>query len=143
MAKIAIIEDDQLLSQMYSKKFEKDGYEVINAEDGEEGLKLIKKHKPNLVLLDIMMPKMNGLQVLQAIKEDPDEQVKTTPVIMLTNLGRTDEDVHRGLELGAVSYLVKRKVKPVDVVIKVKEILRASGYDKLLDIPQSSESKGS
>lgn len=133
MAKIAIIEDDALLSEMYSQKFKKDGYQVVRASDGEQGLKLIKQERPNLILLDIMMPKMNGLQVLQAIKADPDNQIKNTPIILLTNLGRSMQDVNRGLELGAVAYLIKSQVKPADVVAKVKEVLAASGQDQLLE----------
>ncbi len=132
MATIAIIEDDALLAQMYSQKFKKDGYQVVSATNGEDGLKLVKEQKPALVLLDIMMPKMNGLQVLKAIKEDPDEQISSTPVILLTNLARDDKDVSRGLELGAATYLVKSKVKPTQVVAKAKEVLEASGQDHLL-----------
>lgn len=128
MAKIAIIEDDTLLAEMYSQKFQKDGYQVMRAGDGQEGLALIKQQKPNLILLDIMMPKMNGLQVLQAIKADPDKQIKNIPVVLLTNLAREMQDVNRGLELGAVAYLIKSQVKPADVVIKVKEIL--AGYTR-------------
>ncbi len=129
---IAIIEDDALLIQMYSQKFKKDGYQVVSATNGEDGLRLVREQKPALVLLDIMMPKMNGLQVLKAIKEDPDEQISATPVILLTNLARNDKDVNRGLELGAATYLVKSKVKPTQVVAKAKEVLEASGQDRLL-----------
>ena len=131
MAKIAIIEDDALLAEMYSQKFKKDGYEVVRAGDGEQGLKLIKQEKPNLILLDIMMPKMNGLQVLQAIKADTDEQIRNIPTILLTNLARGMHDVNKGLELGAVAHLIKSKVKPVDVVAKVKEVLAASGQNQI------------
>lgn len=137
MAKIAIIEDDALLAEMYTQKFKKDGYEVARAKDGEEGLKLIKQEKPNLILLDIMMPKMNGLQVLQAVKADPDEQIKNIPVILLTNLARGMQDVNKGLELGAVAYLIKSQVKPADVVAKVKEIL--AGYARE-EVPKVKES---
>ena len=133
MAKIAIVEDDALLAQMYSQKFKKDGYEVIRADDGKKGLELIKQEKPSLVLLDIMMPEMNGLEVLKALKEDSDNKINSIPVILLTNLARGDKDVNRGLELGAVTYLIKRKVKPAEVVLKVKEVLKASGEN---DIPR-------
>ncbi len=129
---IAIIEDDALLSDMYAKKFKKDGFEVLTAFDGKEGLRLIREEKPDLVLLDIMMPEMNGLEVLKAVKDDSDEEINSTPVILLTNLARGKEDVNRGLELGAVTYLVKSKVKPAAVVTKVKEVLEASGEDHLL-----------
>ncbi len=132
MTKIAIIEDDALLAQMYTQKFKKDGFEVIRADDGKKGLALIKQEKPSLILLDIMMPEMNGLEVLKAVKDDSDEEINSIPVILLTNLSRGKEDVNRGLELGAVTYLVKSKVKPPEVVTKVKEVLEASGEDPLL-----------
>ena len=132
MTKIAIIEDDALLAQMYAQKFKKDGFEVVMANDGKQGLALVKKEMPSLVLLDIMMPEMNGLEVLKAIKDDPDQKIKSIPVILLTNLARGTEDINRGLELGAVTYLVKSKVKPTGVVTKVKEVLEASGEDRLL-----------
>lgn len=132
MTKIAIIEDDALLAQMYAQKFKKDGFEVVMANDGKQGLTLVKKEMPSLVLLDIMMPEMNGLEVLKAIKDDPDQKIKSIPVILLTNLARGTEDINRGLELGAATYLVKSKVKPTGVVIKVKEVLEASGEDRLL-----------
>lgn len=130
MAKVLIIDDDQLLVTMYEEKFEKDGYEVSTAFNGEEGLKKIKKEKPTLVLLDIMMPKMNGLEVLETIKKD--RKIKNIPVILLTNLARGKEDVHKGLELGAVAYLVKSQVKPSQVVAKAKEVLAGS----ISDIPE-------
>lgn len=129
MAKILLIEDDALLVRMYQKKLELDGYEVHVANNGEDGLKIFKDTKPNLVLLDVMMPKMNGFEVLEAAKNDDD--IKETPVILLTNLGSSDEDIEKGLELGAVAYLIKSNVTPAIVVAKVKEILKASGADHI------------
>ncbi len=134
MAKIALVEDDALLSEMYAQKLKKDGYEVVSAADGEEGLRLIRQEKPSLILLDIMMPKMNGLQLLTTIKKDPDNKIRNTPVILLTNLARDEKDINRGLELGAVTYLVKSQVKPADVVLRVKEVLKASGQNDLLTL---------
>ncbi len=127
MAKILIVEDDTLLSNMYAQKFKKDGFEVTTAGNGEVGLSKVKSDKPDLVLLDIMMPKMNGLQVLEKMKADA--EVKEIPVILLTNLARGVEDANKGLELGAVAYLVKSKVQPTEVVAKVKHVLKASGKD--------------
>jgi DNA-binding response OmpR family regulator len=125
-SKIVVVDDDQLLVSMYKQKLAKDGYQVSVALNGKEGLKKIKEEKPTLVLLDIMMPKMNGLEVLAALKSDP--QIKNTPVILLTNLARDEEDINKGLEMGAVAYLIKSQIKPSQVVSKVKEIL--SGYSK-------------
>lgn len=132
MLKILLVDDDPLLTEMYAQKLKKDGYEVLRAANGEEGLQQLKQHKPNLVLLDIMMPKVNGLDVLKTIKADPDQQIQNTPVILLTNLARNMKDINFGLELGAVTYLVKSRVKPDQVVAKVKEVLEASGHDHIL-----------
>jgi len=130
MAKVLIIDDDRLLVTMYEQKFRKDGLEVITALNGGDGLKKIKEEKPALVLLDIMMPKMNGLEVLGEVKKDP--EIKNIPVILLTNLARDsgEEDIEKGLELGAVTYLVKSQLRPSQVVVKVKEILAATKRDE-------------
>lgn len=130
MAKILIVDDDALLVRMYQKKFENDGYGVITADDGDAALTKISESKPDLILLDIMMPKVNGLQLLAILKEN--EETSNIPVILLTNVGGSDEDVARGLELGAVAYLVKASNRPKAVVEKVKEILK--GYVR--EIPQ-------
>jgi len=132
MAKILIVEDDQLLVTMYKQKFEKDGYEVSTAFDGVEGLKKIREEKPTLVLLDIMMPRMHGLEVLEEAKRDP--ETKDIPIVLLTNLARGEEDINRGLELGAIAYLVKSQLRPSQVVAKVKELLAASARN---DIPKA------
>jgi DNA-binding response OmpR family regulator len=127
MTKILLIEDDALLIRMYQKKLELDGYEVVLASDGEDGLKKFKSVQPDLVLLDVMMPKMNGFDVLTAAKKDKDTQ--NIPVILLTNLGSNDKDTEKGLELGAVAYLIKSNIVPADVVAKIKEILKARGVE--------------
>lgn len=124
MAKILLVDDDALLVRMYQKKLENDGYTVAVASDGDIALAKVAEFKPDLMLLDIMMPKVNGLQVLRTLKEHT--ETSTIPVVLLTNLGGGNEDVNRGLELGAVAYLVKASNKPKEVVEKVKEIL--GGY---------------
>ena len=133
MAKILLIDDDPLLVRMYQKKLENDGYMVATAGDGEEGLAKVAQYLPDLILLDIMMPKMNGLLVLNKLKEDT--TTAKIPVVLLTNVGSSDEDAEQGLEMGAVAYLVKAVNRPSTVVSKVKEIL--SGYVR--DIPQVKE----
>lgn len=130
MAKILLVDDDLLLVRMYQRKLENDGYIVTTASNGIDALQKLFEFSPDLILLDIMMPKMNGLEVLTKIKENP--QTKDIPVIMLTNVGGSDEDIERGLELGAVAYLVKARNRPAAVVEKIKEIL--SGY--VHEIPQ-------
>lgn len=131
--KILLIEDDDLLIRMYQNKFARDGYEVITAFSGEDGLVKIKNYQPALILLDVMLPKMNGFEVLQAVKVDP--ATKNIPVIMLTNLA-SEEDAKKGLELGAVAYLVKSEKTPDQIIAKIKEIL--SGYSHH-EVPKAAE----
>lgn len=125
MTKILIVEDDPLMSRMYQKIFKFEGFEVDFAGDGEEGLEKVRTAKPTLILLDIMMPKMNGLQVLDKLKLDP--ETKGIPVIMLTNLAGT-ADAEAALTKGAVKYIIKSENEPKQVVNMVKEIL--AGYTR-------------
>jgi len=134
---VLLIEDDNLLVRMYQDKFTGDGYKVVVALDGENGLAKLKKEKPTLVLLDIMMPKMNGFEVLKKIKADPSS--KNIPVILLTNLGGED-DAKKGLEMGAVAYLIKSDYTPDEVIAKIKEILSASTRDEIPE-PKEKEEK--
>ncbi len=127
MTKILIVEDDPLMSRMYQKIFTFEGYEVVMAGDGEEGLEKIRSEKPTLVLLDVMMPKMNGLQVLEKLKIDP--ETKAIPVIMLTNLAG-QQDAETALSKGAVKYIVKSEHEPKEIANIVKEIL--AGYTRNL-----------
>jgi len=119
-AKVLIIEDEQMLSAMYKVKFENEGYEIVVANDGAEGLEIAKNNKFDMILLDIIMPKIDGFAVLKKLRER--DITKDTPVILLTNLGQ-DEDVSRGKELGAVGYLIKANNTPAEVVEKVQEHL--------------------
>jgi len=125
MVKILIIEDDPLMQRMYQKAFGFDGYAVMVAGDGVEGLEKIRAEKPTIVLLDVMMPKMNGLEVLEKMKADPD--IKKIPVVMLTNLAGS-ADAEKALTLGAVKYIIKSEQEPKAVVQMVKEIL--AGYTR-------------
>ncbi|MFZ2969796.1 MAG: response regulator [Minisyncoccia bacterium] len=118
--KVLIIEDDSYISDMYKIKFESENFETIVAEDGISGIKEIEKQKPDIVLLDIVMPKVDGFSVLKMIKKNEDS--KDIPVVLLTNLGQKD-NVERGFELGATSYIIKAHFTPSEVVKKVKEIL--------------------
>lgn len=124
MARILLIDDDALLLRMYQSKLVEDGFEVDVATDGVPGLQKASEVKPDLILLDIMMPKLDGLEVLRKLKEN--ELTKNIPVIVLTNVGGSEEDVERGLSLGAVAYLVKAAYTSKEVVQKIKEIL--GGY---------------
>lgn len=117
---VLIVEDDTFLSNIYQTKFNMEGFKVSAAENGEAGLSDVKKKKPDIVLLDILLPKLDGFGVLKGLKEDP--EVKDIPVILLTNLGQKD-DVQKGLDLGASDYLIKAHFKPSEVVDKVKKVL--------------------
>ncbi|MFZ2190522.1 MAG: response regulator [Candidatus Magasanikiibacteriota bacterium] len=118
---VHLVEDDTFLANIYKTKFEMEGFKITHSENGEAGLNDIKKKKPDIVLLDILLPKMDGFVVLQEIKKDPN--IKDIPVILLTNLGQKD-DVEKGLEMGASDYLIKAHFKPSEVVEKVREILK-------------------
>jgi CheY-like chemotaxis protein len=125
MARLLIVEDDPLMSRMYQKIFTFEGYEVEMAGDGQEGLDKVRASKPTLVLLDVMMPKLNGLQVLEKLKSDP--ETKDIPVIMLTNLAG-EQDAEAALAKGAIKYIIKSEYEPKEVADMVKEIL--AGYTR-------------
>ena len=118
--KILLIEDDPFLLSMYSIKFEAEGFVVVSADDGEKGLEMAKKTDANIILLDILMPKMNGFEVLEKLKED--ERTRKIPIILLTNLNQKDE-IEKGLILGADDYLIKAHFMPSEVVTRIKKIL--------------------
>lgn len=119
MKKILIIEDDSVLRDTLQKKLNLEGYNALTAEDGEIGLKKIKQASPDLVLLDILMPEKNGMEVLEQIKKD--EKLKRIPVIMISNSGQSVE-IKKVLELGAVDYLIKANFDPDEVVAKVRKV---------------------
>lgn len=123
MAKILIIEDDVLLSKMYTSIFSSGPYQVENATDGQDGLDKARANRPDLILLDIMMPKLNGMEVLSKLKSDA--ELESIPVIILTNLAG-DNDVQTALGMGAVRYIIKSEVKPKEVEAIVSEILAAA-----------------
>lgn len=135
MAKVLIVEDDPLMSRMYQKIFTFEKHEVEMANDGEEGFEKAKTVKPTIILLDVMMPKLNGFQVLEKLKLDP--EMKNIPVIMLTNLA-SEKDAENALMKGAVKYIVKSEHEPKDVVRMVQEILEASTRDEIPTAPQVS-----
>jgi len=118
--KILLVEDDPFLLSMYSTKFELENFKVISASDGEMGLKKAKEESPDLILLDILMPKMNGFEVLEHLKDD--SSTKNIPIILLTNLNQKNE-IEKGLSLGADDYLIKAHFMPSEVVGKIKKIL--------------------
>jgi len=121
MKKILIIEDDKFLRELIVQKLTKEGYETSEAVDGEQGIKKVKEEKPDIVLLDLILPGIDGFEVLSQKKEDP--SVAQIPVIILSNLGQK-EDVERGLKLGAVDYLIKAHFTPGEIIEKIKNALK-------------------
>ena len=120
MSKILFIEDEQALQKTLGDLLKGEGYDVVSAFDGETGLKMVKMEKPNLVLLDLILPKMHGFDVLQKVKED--SEIKDIPLIVLTNLEGMG-DVEKALELGATTYLVKANYSLDEVLSKVRKAL--------------------
>ena len=121
MAKILIVDDDEMLVSMYKTKFLAEGFEFETAIDGEEGLAKVAQNRPDLILLDILMPKVNGLDMLKKLKEDP--EAKSIPVILLTNVGDSTNAIQQGVELGVVAYLIKANYTPSEIVARVRQIL--------------------
>ncbi len=120
MTKIAIIEDDTVINQMYRMKFEAAGFDVATASDGQAGVTMAEKFRPDLILLDLQMPHMGGSEALEVIRKST--WGAKTPVIILTNLG--EEEAPKSLRtLGIHSYIVKAELTPSQVVARVKEAL--------------------
>ena len=123
MTKIAIIEDDPVISQMYRTKFEADGFEVELANNGKRGVALVEAFVPDMILLDLQMPEMGGAEALEIIRKN--DWGKNVPVIILTNMG--EEESPKSLKaLGVHSYIVKANLTPSQVVARVKEALGIS-----------------
>lgn len=122
--KILIIEDEDVLRSVLASKLAKEGYDVITAEDGEIGMEQLRNENPDMLLLDIMLPKKNGYQILEEMHED--EELKKIPVLVISNSGQPVE-VKKLLELGACDYLVKADFTPEEVITKMKTCLASKG----------------
>lgn len=120
MPKILVIEDDVFLRELVVQKLSKEGFEAVEAADGEIGIAKAGEEKPDCILLDLILPSMDGFEVLSALKKNP--ELSRIPVVILSNLGQKD-DIDKGLKLGAVDYLIKAHFTPGEIVAKVKEIL--------------------
>ncbi|MCK5044217.1 response regulator [Candidatus Parcubacteria bacterium] len=118
--KILIVEDDKFLRELMSQKLRNEEYDVVEAVDGEEGVKKAKEENPELILLDLILPGIDGFDVLAKIKEE--DSLIPVPVIILSNLGQK-EDIEKGLKLGATDYLIKAHFTPGEIIEKVKFIL--------------------
>lgn len=118
---VLFIEDDPTVAQMYKLKLELDGYRVVMAKDGEEGLRLATEAPPDIIFLDIRLPKMDGFAVLEALRST--QQTREVPVVILSNYGER-ELVERGLTLGALEYLIKSQTTPANLSRGVEGWLR-------------------
>lgn len=122
MAKtILVIEDDKFLRELIAQKLLRENYDVSEAIDGEEGIKKIKEEKPDLILLDLILPGIDGFEVLAQTKKDP--AVASIPIIILSNLGQK-EDIEKGLKMGATDYLIKAHFTPGEIIEKIKNVLK-------------------
>ena len=135
MAKVLllVVEDDLMLARMYADKLKSEGFEVDIAYDGFEGFEKMKLEKPSLVLMDIMMPNLDGLKTLEKAKKDPD--IKDIPIIILTNLTGSSE-MKQALREGATGYIVKSEFTPAEVVKKIKDTLASSGKHRADTAPK-------
>lgn len=123
MAKILIVEDDSFVMDIYHTKLSQEGYETVEARNGIEAMKKLEEVKPDLILLDIIMPYMDGIEVLRKIKKD--DNLKAIPIILLTNLSQKEE-INEGLGLGASDYLIKSHFTPSEVLEKIRICLDAN-----------------
>jgi len=120
MKKILLVEDEAALQKTLGEVLKQEKYEVFPAYNGEEGFNLAKTEKPDLILLDLILPKMNGFEVLEKLKAD--EECKDIPVVVLTNL-EGSQDIGRVIELGATTYLVKAEYSLEELMVKIKKAL--------------------
>lgn len=121
MAKILFIEDDPLIVKIYTTRLTADGYEVFSAENGEDGLKVAEEVMPDLIVLDIMMPKLDGFAVLTQLRQN--EKTKDIPVLVYSNLAQ-EEEMKRAKTLGATEFIVKANLSPTEMVEKIKQYLQ-------------------
>jgi len=119
--KILVVEDDKFLRELISQKLLKEGYDIVEAVDGEKGIENARKERPDLVLLDLILPGIDGFEVLAKLKADP--KLSNIPVIILSNLGQKT-DIEKGIEMGAVDYLIKAHFTPGEIVEKIAAVLR-------------------
>jgi len=118
--KILIIEDDKFIRDLISTKLAQENYEVLEAKSGKEGIQKIKKEKPDLVLLDLILPEIDGFEVLARIKTDP--TIASIPVVILSNLDQK-EHIQKCEKMGAVAYFVKAHLTPTELIEKIKNFI--------------------
>ena len=121
--KLLIIEDDKFLRDLIAQKLVREGFKVTPAAGGEEGLKAARENRPDLILLDLVLPGMDGFEILEQLKKDP--QLSSIPVLILSNLSQK-EDIDRALALGAIDFMIKANYTPGEITEKIKSILKKS-----------------
>jgi two-component system, chemotaxis family, response regulator WspR len=119
--KILIVEDDNFVAEVYFAKLSEMGFDSVLAQNGQEGLEVLKKNKVDLILLDILMPIMDGMEMLNEVKKN--EEWKNIPVILLTNVGEK-ESIQKVREMGVQSYLIKSHFTPAEVIEKIEEVFK-------------------
>ncbi|PIZ87963.1 MAG: response regulator [Candidatus Nealsonbacteria bacterium CG_4_10_14_0_2_um_filter_39_15] len=120
LKKILLIEDEKILAEMYKEKFSQAGFEVLLAFESKEGLKMVKKERPDLIVLDILLPRENGITFLGWLRQDP--EIAATPVVAFSNYD-DPETKKQALKLGAKDYLIKTNYTPSEIVAKIKQLL--------------------
>lgn len=120
--KIFLVEDDPFLSALLKSRLTKEGFDLIHVKDGEEAINLLRDIKPDIILMDIILPRKSGFEVMEELRGDP--QISSAPIMIISNLGQ-DSDIQRGKELGAVEYFVKAKISIDELIEKIKEYLDA------------------
>lgn len=123
---ILLAEDDIILAELYTERLKQEGFNVVHASNGEDALKFVTEYSPSLIILDIMMPKMNGLDVLKSLKDNP--ETKNTPVIIVTALVQEIEKINK-MMTQADAYIVKSEVLPGEIIEEVKKRLNHEGPD--------------
>lgn len=119
---VLVVEDTELLRRMYADRLKLDGFNVLTAADGLEAMSALREATPDLILLDLIMPMMSGLEVLERVQSD--SRLRNIPVLILSNLG-DDTDIRRGIEMGAVDYLIKNDARPADISARITLILQS------------------
>ena len=137
--KILLIEDEKYLFEMYKMKLEQGKYKVLVAIDGEEGMNIAKKEKPDLILLDLVLPRMNGYEFLRKIRKDP--KLKKTKIYILSNLGQ-DEEIEQGFKEGADGYMIKTNLTPKQLLENIGEIFsgKTVGLRRQVGIKEKNKS---
>lgn len=115
--KILLIEDEELILNLLQRKLEKEGYKVTVARDGEEGMEKMRRNLPDIILLDIVMPKMGGFEVMEEVRKD--KNLRSIPIIIISNSGQPVE-LDRAKRLGARDWLIKTEFDPKEVIVKIK-----------------------